>query len=57
MKINKAQRNALHRKWTQNDQDMSYLQFRRTVQWGWGCIMVQWSGMWLGIEPDGHTHS
>ena len=21
------------------------------------CVMVPWSGMWLGIEPDGHTHS
>ena len=21
------------------------------------CAMVHWSGMWLGIEPDGHTHS
>jgi hypothetical protein len=22
-----------------------------------GCIMVPWLGMWLGIEPDGYTHS
>ena len=22
-----------------------------------GCVMVEWSGMWLGIEPDGHCHS
>jgi len=22
-----------------------------------GCVMVPWAGMWLGIEPDGHTHS
>jgi len=22
-----------------------------------GCVMVPWCGMWLGIEPDGHTHS
>ena len=20
-------------------------------------VMVPWAGMWLGIEPDGHTHS
>jgi len=57
MKINKAQSKALHRKWTQNDQGMTYLQFRRTVESGWDCIMVQWSGMWLGIESDGYTHS
>lgn len=22
-----------------------------------GCIMVPWCGMWLGVEPDGYTHS
>jgi len=22
-----------------------------------GCVMLPWCGMWLGIEPDGHTHS
>ena len=21
------------------------------------CIMVQWCGIWLGIESDGYTHS
>jgi hypothetical protein len=21
------------------------------------CVLVPWSGMILGIEPDGHTHS
>lgn len=34
--------------------------FRRTVQPcfdGSGCIMLQWRGMWLGIERDGYTHS
>jgi hypothetical protein len=24
---------------------------------GHGCIMVKWCNMWLGIEPDGYTHS
>ena len=36
---------------------MSYRHFRRTVQPGPGCVMVQFAGMWLGIEPDGYTHS
>ena len=36
---------------------MSYLAFRRTVQPGPGCIMVPFGRMWLGIEPDGYTHS
>jgi len=22
-----------------------------------GCVMVEYCGMWLGIEKDGHTHS
>lgn len=34
-----------------------YRAFRRTVQPGPGCIMVPFAGMWLGIEPDGDTHS
>ncbi|MGY3278145.1 hypothetical protein [Bradyrhizobium sp. S3.7.6] len=34
-----------------------YRAFRRTVQPGYDCIMVHWCGMWLGIEPDGYTHS
>jgi hypothetical protein len=36
---------------------MTYLQFRRTVHQGFDCLMVRWQGMWLGIEPDGYTHS
>lgn len=53
----KAQRKAIHRKWTQNDQGMTYKQFRKTVHQGFDCLMVQWSSMWLGIETDGYTHS
>lgn len=55
--LNKAQRKALHRKWVQNDQGLSYLEFRRTVSAGFDCVMVRWCGMWLGIETDGYTHS
>ena len=36
---------------------LNYRAFRRTVQPGFGCIMVPWHNMWLGIEPDGYTHS
>jgi hypothetical protein len=37
----------------------TYLQFRRTVRpaIGLDCYMVEWCGMWLGIETDGYTHS
>ena len=56
-KANKAQRAAIYRKWRQNNQGMTYREFRKTAQQGFDCLMVQWSGMWLGIETDGHTHS
>ena len=35
----------------------SYIAFRRRVRYGYGCIMLEWCGMWLGIEHDGYTHS
>ena len=36
---------------------LTYRQFRRQVIPGWGCIMLHWQNMWLGIEKDGYTHS
>jgi hypothetical protein len=36
---------------------IQWRRFRASVQPGPGCIMVPWRNMWLGIEPDGHTHS
>ncbi len=53
----RKQREALARKWQQDPQGLTYRQFRATVLGGWDCIMVRWCGMWLGIEPDGYTHS
>lgn len=38
-------------------QRFTYRAFRRTVQPGPGCVMVPFASMWLGIEPDGYTHS
>lgn len=35
----------------------TYRAFRQTVLPGPDCIMVRFAGMWLGIEPDGYTHS
>ena len=58
MILTREQRESLYRKWTQSNQGKSYREFRRTVLLGWtGEIMVHWSGMWLGIETDGYTHS
>lgn len=37
--------------------EMTYRQFRRTVAQAYDCLMVNWCGMWLGIERDGYVHS
>lgn len=65
MVLTHEQRKALLNVWRRespvirgcNATTLSYREFRRTVQGGPGCIMVKWAGMWLGIEPDGYTHS
>lgn len=57
MLLTKAQRKSLKRKHEQDSQGLTYLQFRRTVQAGWDCIMLPWCGMWVGIEPDGYAHT
>jgi len=37
----------------------NYRRFRALVKPAFGdsCVMLPWSGMWLGIEADGYTHS
>jgi len=58
MKLSKEQQTALNRVWTRNNQGKSYLAFRRSVCVSFdNAVLVRWSGMWLGIEPDGYTHS
>ena len=58
MRLNKDQLISLHRKYQQSpDGSESFLQFRRRVVPGYDCAMIQWCGMWLGIELDGYTHS
>ena len=68
MTLTRPQREALKRVYdrphTFRDQyagnkRQSYRAFRRTVQpeFCGPAIMVHWCGMWLGIEPDGYTHS
>lgn len=59
-KTTKAQRAAIHRKWSQDNQGKSYRAFRKEVFPTFGCdnaVTVQWCGMWLCIETDGYTHS
>lgn len=53
-----AQMRALYRLWArQENKTLTYRQFRETAQQGFDCIMVEWCGMWIGIERDGYTHS
>ena len=57
MKITIEQKIAIKRLYDRNSLGVSYLQFRRTVKRGYDCLMVEWCGMWIGIEKDGYTHS
>jgi hypothetical protein len=57
LKLTRPQREALRRVHQRLQNPPRYRQFRRTVQPGPGCVMVPYCGMWLGIEPDGYTHS
>ena len=57
VKTTKAQRVALLRVYNRTEKTVSYREFRKTVQNGYGCIMLPFFSMWLGIEPDGYTHS
>lgn len=58
-KLTKDQQLALKRVFDRDpDGSTSYLHFRRRAHYSWiGCVMLHWCGMWLGIEPDGYTHS
>ena len=50
---------ALRRKWEQDNNGVTFGEFLETVQpeIGSKAVMVKWCGMWLGVEPDGYTHS
>lgn len=57
MILTKQQRTALKRIYLRDIKNISYLAFRRTVQLGYDCIMINTGSIWLGIESDGYTHS
>lgn len=65
---NKAEQTAFKRlfdRWSHPDVNenarlrCSYRTFRKTIQYDTlnGCYMVRVANMWIGIEPDGYTHS
>lgn len=58
MVITKAQRKAIAKLYARMEvKPGTYRDFRKTVQYGHDCLMVYWCNMWIGIEPDGYTHS
>ena len=59
MRITDAQKRAIKRIYGRQDLGMTYLAFRRSVERACysDCLMVEWCGMWLGIETDGYVHS
>jgi hypothetical protein len=64
MKLTKPQAQTLRRKWIDGQhengstRDVSFLAFRRTVEPTYDAsVMVQWCGMYVGIEPDGYPHT
>jgi hypothetical protein len=61
MSVNNAQEASLRRKYEQSPSGFeTFEEFRDSVRPEFaskGTVMVLWCGMWLGIEPDGHTHS
>ena len=54
-----AQRDALLKVYARKDLGLTWPEFVASAYPDpiMRCVMVPWSGMWLGIEPDGHTHS
>ena len=58
-KLTKKQQHTLLRKWNENHQGMSFLEFRRGAYrlFSDDCIMVEWCGMTLGIETNGYSHA
>lgn len=60
IKLTKPQRKAVHAvhlRTVEVPTLNSYRKFRLQVLPGPGCVMLPFAGMWLGIEPDGYTHS
>jgi hypothetical protein len=56
----REQRLALKRLFERSpDGASNYLAFRRRARlmFGDNVLMIKWCRMWIGIEPDGYTHS
>ena len=59
MKLTKPQQKSLLIKWQQNNNNLTFMKFRRTVapMIAADAAVVKWGNMWLAIEADGYTHT
>jgi hypothetical protein len=62
MKLTLEQKQALKRLYLRQLSDVrprfdSYIKLRRAVVPSFDCVMIDMGCIWLGIEPDGYTHS
>lgn len=57
--LTRQQREALKRVYDRQPMPVTYREFRRqAVRASYdNCVMIAWNNIWLGIEPDGYTHS
>jgi hypothetical protein len=58
--ITPEQKEALARKWAQDDNGMTLQEFINSAQPTFfmdDAIVVKWCNMWLAIETSGHCHS
>ena len=51
------QMNTLFNRWKLDGNGKSWVDFARSaIPFDYGAIGVQWCGMWIGIDTDGHGH-
>ena len=57
--LNKSQQRSLKALYDRKSLPITYRQFRKRVHINalMDCAMIQWCGMWIGIELDGYMHS
>jgi hypothetical protein len=60
LKTTREQRESILRKWMQDNQGMTYREFRKKAMGTIGCdgaVVVPWCNMFVCIETDGYAHT
>jgi len=65
VKTTRKQREAIHKIWqrwygpgsSREDEGVTYRELRDRLQPGMGWVAVVIDGLYIGIEPDGYTHT